>query len=66
MLIKEYTSFIQDMAAIVGELYGMIEKEPSAGVFSLRVGQMFNMILYRIGNPRLSVRIYRVLAHRKK
>jgi glycosyltransferase involved in cell wall biosynthesis len=45
----------------IAELYGMIAKRPSVGVFSIRPGQVFNMILYRIGNPRFSVVMYRIL-----
>ena len=39
-------------------LYSYIASDPSAGVFSLRFGQIPNMILYKLGNPSLTVKFY--------
>ena len=43
-------------------IYGMMDADKEAGVFSVRAGQVFNMLLYKIGDVSLSVRIYRLLS----
>ena len=44
----------------VAWLYELMSRDPSLGVFSIRPGQMLNMILYKIGNPGFTVRFYRL------
>ncbi len=41
-------------------VYEMMEADPMLGVFSVRAGQIFNMILYKIGRPGLTVNVYRI------
>ena len=43
----------------ISRLYSYIDSDPSAGVFSLRFGQIPNMILYKLGRPVLTVKFYR-------
>lgn len=43
----------------VGLMYHYIKEDRDAGVFNLRLGQVPNMILYRIGNPGFTVNFYR-------
>ena len=43
----------------VSRMYGYIGKDTSAGIFSLRFGQIPNMLLYSIGKPGLTVAFYR-------
>ena len=40
-------------------LYALMAEDSMLRPFSLRTGQVFNVLLYMIGNPRLSVAIYR-------
>ncbi len=44
----------------LGWLYGMMSADQRLGVLSVRFGQIFNMILYKIGKPGLSVKVYRL------
>lgn len=46
----------------LGWVYSMMDVDKELGVFSLRPGQMLNMILYKIGNRNLTISIYRVFA----
>jgi len=41
-------------------LYGLMDKDKSLGVFSVRAGQIFNLILYKIGNVKMSVTVYKI------
>lgn len=41
-------------------LYRLMDKDAHSGVFSLRTGQIFNMLLYKAGTPGFTVGIYRV------
>lgn len=40
-------------------VYGMMDADKSLGVLSVRTGQIFNILLYKIGNVRFSIGIYR-------
>lgn len=40
-------------------MYRYIKEDKDAGIFNLRLGQVPNMILYRIGNPGFTVNFYR-------
>ncbi len=40
-------------------LYGMMDADSQLGLFSVRPGQIFNLLLYKIGKPGLTVKIYR-------
>ena len=42
----------------IAVLYEYMKGDPSVGVFSLRAGQIPNMILYKIGKPALTRRFY--------
>lgn len=41
-------------------VYGLMDKDTSLGVFSVRFGQIFNLILYRLGHVGFSKNIYRM------
>lgn len=43
----------------ISDLYMYMDGDRKAGVFSLRLGQVPNMILYRIGKPGLARKFYR-------
>ena len=43
-------------------LYEMMAADKKLGIFSLRAGQVFNLLLYRIGSPRFTVVVYKVTA----
>ncbi len=42
----------------LGWLYGMMSADSRLGIFSVRAGQIFNIFLYKLGNPGLSIRAY--------
>ena len=42
----------------LGWVYGMMDKDESLGVFSVRLGQVFNLMLYRIGRIGLTKKVY--------
>lgn len=44
----------------ISDLYTYIDGDRKAGVFSIRLGQVPNMILYKIGKPGLTRRFYRL------
>ncbi len=44
----------------LGWLYGLMSADKSLGVFSVRAGQIFNLLLYKIGNVDFSVKVYRL------
>ncbi len=44
----------------IGWVYGLMDADTSLGVFSVRFGQIFNILLYKAGNIGASVRIYRL------
>ena len=46
----------------VAVLYEMMAADKKLGIFSLRAGQVFNLLLYRIGSPRFTVVVYKVTA----
>ena len=41
-------------------LYGLMREDASIGIFSLRAGQIINMILFKLGNPAFTVKFYRL------
>lgn len=43
-------------------VYGMLDADKGLGIFSLRRGQIFNMMLYKIGDVKFSVRTYRTVS----
>ena len=43
-------------------LYGMMDADKDLGTFSVRAGQVFNILLYKIGNVSFSVRVYRMMS----
>ncbi len=40
-------------------LYGFMDDDKALGLFSLRPGQIFNIMLYKIGRPGLTLAVYR-------
>jgi hypothetical protein len=40
----------------------MMAADKGLGIFSLRAGQVFNMLLYKIGKPGFTVAVYKVTA----
>ncbi len=40
-------------------LYGMMDMDSGLGLFSLRPGQFFNLLLYKMNNVDMSLRVYR-------
>lgn len=49
LLDKEYIAWI----------YDLMRRDSRLGVFSVRAGQVFNLILYRIGSPKFTVGVYK-------
>ena len=43
-------------------VYGMMDADKESGVFSVRAGQIFNILLYKTGNVQFSVRVYRMIS----
>ncbi len=41
-------------------VYGLMDADSDLGVFSVRSGQIFNLLLYKKGNPDFSVKVYRI------
>lgn len=39
-------------------VYSLMDQDKGLGLFSLRIGQVVNLILYKIHNPRFSVKMY--------
>lgn len=56
LLIKDYLMWV----------YEMMDADKSLGVFSLRLGQVLNIILYKIRKPSLSMSIYSIAYHIRK
>ena len=46
----------------VSFLYEMMLADSGLGMFSLRAGQVFNLLLYKIGKPRFTVAVYKFTA----
>ena len=44
----------------ISVLYGMMAEDKGLGVFTLRAGQVFNLLLYKIGKPGFTVAVYKV------
>lgn len=42
----------------LGWVYNMMDKDDALGLFSVRAGQVFNILLYKIGNVKFSIRTY--------
>ena len=58
IFLKRRTSLLDE--EYISWLYGLMSKDPSLGIFSVRFGQVFNILLYRIGRVGLTVRTYRI------
>jgi glycosyltransferase involved in cell wall biosynthesis len=43
-------------------VYSLMDQDKGLGLFSLRIGQVVNLILYKIHNPQFSVRMYRAIS----
>lgn len=46
----------------ISVLYDMMSADKKLGIFSLRTGQIFNLMLYKFGKPRFTVAVYKVTA----
>ena len=44
----------------IATLYRLVDADPQRGVFSYRTGQVFNMMLYKIGSPAFTSGLYRM------
>ena len=44
----------------ISELYSMMEKDASLGIFSLRKGQILNLMIYKYLSPRRAVKTYKL------
>jgi hypothetical protein len=43
-------------------VYDMMGRDKELGLFSIRAGQVFNVLLYKIGDVDLSLKVYRYIA----
>lgn len=57
ILATRRTSFCN--AGFIGFLYGLMDADKGLGVFSIRMGQSVNLMLYKIGNPSFAAGVYR-------
>ena len=46
----------------VSALYQMMAEDKGLGIFSLRAGQVFNLLLYKMGKPGFTVAVYKFTA----
>jgi hypothetical protein len=49
LLDRDYLSWV----------YGLMDEDKALGVLSIRIGQVFNVLLYKLGRIRLSIMVYR-------
>ena len=49
-------------ADYIGWVYSMMDADKELGLFSVRAGQILNILLYKLGNRKFSVRVYRACA----
>ena len=57
ILATRRTSFCN--AGFIGFLYEFMDADKGLGIFSIRIGQSVNLILYKIGNPSFAAGVYR-------
>lgn len=41
-------------------LYSLMDGDEGLGLFSIRIGQVFNIMLYKVGNAGFSMKVYRI------
>ncbi len=58
IFFKRRTALLDE--AYVGWVYGLMDADPGLGVFSVRFGQIFNLMLYRRRDPAHTVKVYRL------
>ncbi len=58
IFMKRRTSLLDEN--YLGWLYELMSADNQLGVFSVRPGQIFNLLLYKSGNLKLSINIYRI------
>ena len=46
----------------LGWVYSLMKADSSLGLFSVRAGQVFNILMYKLGNVRFSVSVYKFLS----
>lgn len=60
IFITRRTSLLTD--DFLKEIYGMMDADAGLGVFSLRPGQVFNILIYRCCTPKTAVAVYKPVA----
>lgn len=65
------TIFIKRRTALLNQdylrwVYSVMDADNSLGVFSVRPGQVFNILLYKMANPGMSIKIYRFISRIKQ
>lgn len=48
----------------LGRLYSYMDRDSKLGVFNVRIAQIPNVLMYRIGKPGLSLKFYRFISRR--
>ena len=46
----------------LGWVYSVMAADQNLGVFSVRTGQIFNILLFKAGNPSMSITIYKIVS----
>jgi hypothetical protein len=46
----------------LGFVYDLMDKDNRLGLFSIRAGQVFNILLYKIGKVKFSISSYRLIS----
>lgn len=57
LLTKRRTQYCNK--EFIGFLYGLMDADKRLGVFSVRAGQVVNIMLYKIGSPAFTAAVYR-------
>lgn len=60
IFLTRRTSLLTD--GFLSELYAMMDKDTSLGVFSLRNGQILNLFMYKYLSPECSLKTYKVIS----
>lgn len=60
LLAKRKTKYCNK--EFIAYLYGLMDSDKGLGVFSVRAGQVVNIMLYKIGNPAFTAAVYRFTA----
>jgi hypothetical protein len=60
IFLKRRTALLNE--DYLGWVYSVMSADQNLGVFSVRTGQILNILLFKAGNPAMSIRIYRILS----